>query len=208
MQDGKLILDRQVFGTSQSQIDTTIYPNKFVLILSMSFTNQNIRPDDLPTIEEVTFHPLENDYLKAERISFSIAIVIFLAIAIPLFYFIDKIQSPLIVLGTLALFLFLAILFYISIGIDFKYSGYALRERDLLYRSGWFIRKVRVVMINRIQHVSVQSGPIERKFGLSSVSIYTAGASEADFTIKGISGQTAQNIKEWISNKLNGDINQ
>ncbi|MBK7123972.1 MAG: PH domain-containing protein [Chitinophagaceae bacterium] len=41
-------------------------------------------------------------------------------------------------------------------------------------------------------HVSVQSGPIERKFGLASISIYTAGSDEADLTIRGINTETAQ----------------
>jgi len=47
---------------------------------------------------------------------------------------------------------------------------------------------------------------LERKFGLSSVSLYTAGASDADFTIRGIKMETAQQIKEWVSKKLNDDI--
>lgn len=172
----------------------------------MNFSNASISPGELPTIAGITFQPLEKDYLKVERLSFGIAIAVFLAIAIPAFLFIDRIQDPAIVAMVLAVFLLLAALIFLSTGISFKYSGYALREQDILFRSGWFIRKTRVVMLNRIQHVSVQSGPIERKFGLASVSIYTAGASEADFTIKGITEQTAQNIKEWISNRLNGDI--
>jgi len=65
----------------------------------------------------------------------------------------------------------------------------------------------RAVPLKRIQHVSVQSGPIERKFGLASISIYTAGSEEADFTIKGITEPTAQQIKEWISTQLNGELN-
>lgn len=174
----------------------------------MTFSNQNILPAELPTIEEVRFHPLEKKYLLVERISFAIALAIVLAVAIPLFYFIEFLQKPTILFIALALLCLLSLIAWFSTGIDFSYSGYALREKDLLFRSGWFIRKKKVVLLNRVQHVSIQSGPIERQFGLASISIFTAGASQADFTIKGIKEETARNLKEWVSNQLNGDINQ
>lgn len=165
----------------------------------MNFSNDIISPNELPTIENVTFHPLEKDYLLVDRITLLMTQLIFLAIAIPLFMVVDKIQEPAIIIIAIFLFILFSTLSFVSTSIGFKYSGYALRERDLLFRSGWLKRRVRIVVRNRIQHVSVQSGPLERKFGLSSVSIFTAGSSEADFTIKGIKEQTALGIKEWIS---------
>ena len=174
----------------------------------MEFTNKNISPAELPTLEEVQFHPLEEEYLVTERISFAITLGILIVVALPFFYFIDKLQEPFIIIPALTIFLLFAGLAWIATGLDFRYSGYALREKDILFRSGWFIRKKKVVLLNRIQHVSIQSGPIERKFGLSSISIFTAGASQADFTIKGIKEETARTIKEWISKQVNGNINQ
>lgn len=164
----------------------------------MDFSNQTISPDDLPSVEAVTFHPLENDYLLVERISFFLGQAIIIAIAVPVFLLVDPLQDAKVLAIFIALFLCLSVLSFVSTGLSFKYSGYALRERDLLFKSGWLKRRIRIVVRSRIQHVSVQSGPIERKFGLSSVSIFTAGSSEADFTIKGIKEQTALGIKEWI----------
>jgi membrane protein YdbS with pleckstrin-like domain len=164
----------------------------------MDFSNQTVSPEDLPSIEAITFHPLEKDYLLVERISFFLGQAIFIAIAVPVFLLVDPLQDAKVIFIVLALFLILSVLSFVSTGLSFKFSGYALRDRDLLFRSGWLKRRIRIVVRNRIQHVSVQSGPIERKFGLSSVSIFTAGSSEADFTIKGIKEQTALGIKEWI----------
>ena len=174
----------------------------------MDFSNKNISPAELPSLEEVKFHPLEEDYLVTERISFAITIAIMLVVALPLFYFIDILQEPVIIIIALTVFLLFAGLSWFATGLDFRYSGYALREKDLLFRSGWFIRKKKVVLINRIQHVSIQSGPIERKFGLSSISIFTAGASQADFTIKGIKEETALSIKEWLSKQEYGNVGE
>ena len=174
----------------------------------MNFSNQPVYPAELPTMREISFHPLEKENLLVERISFAITLIVVIAIALPFFYFIDFLREPVIIIIALVLLLLFSLLAWFTTNIDFSYSGYALREKDLLYRSGWFIRKQKVVMLNRVQHVSVQSGPIERKFGLASISIYTAGASQADFTIKGIKEETAQNIKEWINKQSDGDSKQ
>lgn len=173
----------------------------------MNFINNTISPQDLPTIETIKFHPLEKQYLKVSKISFFIFGLITLIVVSIAFYFIKKIQSPVVISSAAAIFILLTISGWVSLNLGFKLSGYALREKDILYKRGWFIRKTRVVPLSRIQHVSLQSGPIERKFGLASVSIYTAGSDEADFTIKGITGKTAQQIKEWISTKLNEELN-
>lgn len=173
----------------------------------MNFSNENISPNDLPSIEDVQFYPLERSYLKAQRITLILSVMLFVIAGFLVFYFSKKLQTPLIICSTIAVFIFLSVLTWIGDGIGFRYSGYALRSKDILFRRGWLIRKARVVPLNRVQHVSVQSGPIERRFGLASVSIYTAGSGSSDFTIKGITEEKAQQIKEWISNQLNGDIN-
>jgi hypothetical protein len=173
----------------------------------MDFTNNNILSEELPTVEKVVFEPLEKDYLKVSRIAFMISGSIVLIIGIALFYFIKPIQLPVAIYTSAGVFILLSVVGWLSNNMGFKYSGYALRERDILFRRGWFVRKTRAIPLKRIQHVSVQSGPIERKFGLSSISIYTAGSEEADFTINGITEQRAQQIKQWISTQLNGELN-
>ena len=177
------------------------------LTLGMDFTNSIITPEELPTISDVSFHPLEKDYLLVERVSLLIFQMILLIIAVSVFYFVEEIQRLNIIIPSIMLFLLFVVMTHISKTLSFKYSGYALRERDLLFRSGWLRRRLRIVVKSRVQHVSIQSGPIERRFGLSSVSIFTAGSSEADFTIKGIKEQRAQEMKEWISKDINGTHN-
>lgn len=174
----------------------------------MNFSNETVVPTELPTIEEIPFQPLEKDYLMVERISAGITFFVILAIAISVFYFIESLQEALTMFLAGGILTLIFALSFISTTVSFKYSGYALREKDILFKSGWIIRKIRIVMLNRIQHVSVQSGPIERKYGLSSVSIYTAGSSQADFTITGISEETALRIKQWTSTNMNGSGNE
>lgn len=173
----------------------------------MNFSNENISPNDLPSIEDIQFYTLERSYLKAQRIALVLSVIVFVIAGVLVFYFIKKLQTPVLIYSTIAVFIFFSVLSWIGNGIGFRYSGYALRDKDILFRRGWLIRKARVVPLNRVQHVSVQSGPIERRLGLASVSIFTAGSGSADFTIKGITEEKAQQIKDWISNQLNGAIN-
>jgi len=170
----------------------------------MEFSNENILSNDLPTIENVIFYPLEKSYLKAQRISLILGVLLIIVVGFIIFYVVKKWQTPIIIYPLISLLIISAVLNWIGDGISFRYSGYALRSKDILFRHGWLIRKSRVVPINRVQHVSVQSGPIERKLGLASVSIFTAGSGSADFTIKGVTQEKAQQIKDWISHQLNG----
>ena len=172
----------------------------------MDFINDVIITRDLPSIENVHFNPLEKKYLKSIKITFLISAFLITAIGTIAFYLIDKIQIPVIIYTSIGLFILLSIIGWISVKLNFKLSGYALREKDILFKHGWLIQKIRIVPLKRIQHVSIQSGPIDRNFGLASISIFTAGSNEADFTIKGITNQTALQLKEWISKQVNEEL--
>ena len=59
--------------------------------------------------------------------------------------------------------------------IAVRYCGYAVRDRDILYKSGVFWRSVRVVPFNRVQHTKTDSTPLDRQFGLENLSVFPAG---------------------------------
>jgi membrane protein YdbS with pleckstrin-like domain len=77
-------------------------------------------------------------------------------------------------------------------------KGYALREHDIAYRSGLFWRKVVVLPFNRVQHVEVASGPLQRRFGLATLKFYTAGGSSVDLKIEGLLAPDAEKLRAHI----------
>lgn len=81
-------------------------------------------------------------------------------------------------------------------------KGVALREFDIAYRSGLYWRKTVIVAFNRIQHVEVSSGPLQRKFGLATVKLFTAGGSSVDLRIDGLAKERAEQIRAFIANKI------
>ena len=84
----------------------------------------------------------------------------------------------------------------------FPYRAYAVREQDVLYQKGWIIRSLKVCPFNRIQNCSVQSGPLERRFGLASLTLFTAGSSGADLRIHGLTQTEADNLRQFILSRI------
>jgi membrane protein YdbS with pleckstrin-like domain len=66
---------------------------------------------------------------------------------------------------------------YLAIHLRYDTTWYVLSQRSLRIRSGiWTIREATITFEN-IQNVTVESGPIERYFGIGNVMVDTAGGS-------------------------------
>ena len=83
--------------------------------------------------------------------------------------------------------------------------AYAIREHDILYRHGWIVQRVIACPFNRIQHCSADAGLLDRKFRLSALTLFTAGASGADLRIYGLKEEMAQALRDFIMNKIKSD---
>jgi membrane protein YdbS with pleckstrin-like domain len=77
-------------------------------------------------------------------------------------------------------------------------SGFALREHDIAFRRGVFFRKTIVLPFNRLQHAELSTGPLQRRFGLASLKLYTAGASDVDLRIDGLTAEQAEVLRKQI----------
>lgn len=75
---------------------------------------------------------------------------------------------------------------------------YAERPQDVCIMRGVWWRERRFVPRFRIQHVDIASGPIDRAFGLTNVSIYTAGTIAAVITIPGVAPEEAERLRATL----------
>jgi membrane protein YdbS with pleckstrin-like domain len=75
---------------------------------------------------------------------------------------------------------------------------YAERDDDLLVRHGWFVRKLSIVPYARMQFVDVTAGPLERMFGLATVTMHTAAAA-SDARIPGLPTLEAARLRDRLS---------
>lgn len=84
--------------------------------------------------------------------------------------------------------------------------GVALREMDIHYKSGILWRKTVSLPFNRVQHVELENGPLERAFGLTSLNIYTAGGGSADMKIPGLSPDRASTIRAYVIERAGSEL--
>ncbi|RUO33874.1 PH domain-containing protein [Aliidiomarina soli] len=85
----------------------------------------------------------------------------------------------------------------------YQLTGYAVSELDVHYRTGALWRKQTAVPVNRIQHVEISQGPIERMLGLSRLSLYTAGGAGSDLAIPGLAKSQAAQIRSQLLGLIN-----
>ena len=76
--------------------------------------------------------------------------------------------------------------------------GFLVRERDLSLRGGLLSITEQTVPFNRVQHVQVDRGPLERVFGLASLSVNTAGGGLGRFRIRGLNMDLAEHLKAVV----------
>jgi membrane protein YdbS with pleckstrin-like domain len=67
----------------------------------------------------------------------------------------------------------------------------------LLAHGVWWQTR-RSIPRSRIQHVDIESGPIERALGLSNLILFTAGTGDSDGRIPGLRQATAEALREVL----------
>jgi membrane protein YdbS with pleckstrin-like domain len=65
-------------------------------------------------------------------------------------------------------------------------------------RTGVVWRRIISVPRSRVQHIDVAQGPIERRYGLATLSIYTAGTGFAKVDLPGVPYPRAVRIRDHL----------
>ncbi|MEZ5694523.1 MAG: PH domain-containing protein [Altererythrobacter sp.] len=81
-----------------------------------------------------------------------------------------------------------------------RYSarGYSMGEDRLRVVRGLLFRSDTVVPFGRVQHIDVHQGPLERAFGLSTLTVHTAGTHNASVHLPGLASDGAVAMREEI----------
>lgn len=163
---------------------------------------QNIAIDSFPDVTKIDFKKISKHYLKVILINISIFFLVLLAGLIVWIEFFLKEEIPNFTIYFYILFTSLFIIIYIVFIVGFKKRKYAVRDKDISYKSGILLKKTTTVPFNRVQHIEIDQGPISRLFKLATLSVFTAGDSSDDLKISGLLKEDAIKIKEFISFKI------
>jgi membrane protein YdbS with pleckstrin-like domain len=99
--------------------------------------------------------------------------------------------------GGFLLFVLLAMLLFTA-NKSFENMGYALRKHDFVFRKGWLFEKLHIIPLKKMQHIQIKQGPLERRYGLASLKIFTAGGASAEITLGGLTKLEAEQLKDWL----------
>jgi len=114
-----------------------------------------------------------------------------------------EIGQPWIILPILAVFAVVLLGWPV---ISVPRRGYAVRDKDIVYRYGVLFRNVTAIPYNRVQHVETASGPLDRQFGTATLQLYTAGGSGGDLKIEGLDADIAERLRVRILEKAGAAI--
>lgn len=89
--------------------------------------------------------------------------------------------------------------------IAYRFTFYRVDDDGLEIRQGVYWRTVTSVPRSRIQHTDVSQGPLERRHGLSTLVVYTAGTQHSEVRLHGLEFSIAGRIRTHLLPRDQGD---
>tara|TARA_R110002050_G_scaffold221441_1_gene357273 strand:+ start:53608 stop:54123 length:516 start_codon:yes stop_codon:yes gene_type:complete len=166
-----------------------------------AFTNEVFEVNQLPKIQQISFEKLDVKYLYV-NLSFRLGVAILIGTGLFMVNYIQPIPYFIPILGSVSLLIINMLLFGF---LGFYKKAFAIREKDISYRSGLLFHSITTIPLSRIQHTEIVQGPVSRLFGLGAVKIYTAGGSSSDIVIPGLAYSEAESIRAFINVKISGN---
>ncbi len=168
--------------------------------ISNAFNNLPTDLVNLPKYEEIELRKPHTNYWKIivlKTLIFSFAITIAAACII---YFNPEIQ-PMWIFFSIGFALFFSLLFWLK-KAGFNKRGYTIRTYDVIYKQGLIQQETTIIPLNRIQHIELNEGLLERYFKLAALQIFTASGQTGHLNIEGIPVEEAKSIRDLILHKM------
>jgi len=167
----------------------------------LEFCNENVAVSSLPEFQAQSLTPLHQHYYQANFVIRLCVTALLLVIAAGV-----KFQPFFTIepgLDKLLLVLLIAITSIGSLSIIYGYfsdraKGYAIRDLDITFASGVIFKKLVTQPLLRLQHIELKRGPVERKVGLATIQVFSAGGAMYTFELPGLTLEEATNLRQFI----------
>lgn len=93
----------------------------------------------------------------------------------------------------------------IAPGRRFRAWGYRRTDEDLQLRRGIWLEVHTLVPLDRVQHIDIAQGPIERLCGVCRLIVHTAGTANSEVVLPGLSRETAESMRDDIRGRIRQD---
>jgi membrane protein YdbS with pleckstrin-like domain len=82
--------------------------------------------------------------------------------------------------------------------LAFRYTSFKIDSLGIEIHRGVIWRTVLYVPRSRVQHIDVSQGPLERRYGLGTLAIYTAGTEHSQVALSGLDHVTALAVRNHL----------
>ena len=157
-----------------------------------------------PPVADGVEHPLDPAWIDLQRIVGWIvwavlAPLTLIGVFVALFVgSLATVLQALLMVAWVALVVLLAWLAQKWPPIEYRHFRYRIDAQGIEIRLGVVWRRVISVPRSRVQHIDVAQGPLERRYGLGSLSIYTAGTEFAKVDLPGLPYPRAVRIRDHL----------
>lgn len=148
------------------------------------------------------FKNVDKKAVKSWRTARVITFLIFLAIFIGVRMFIKNWDKTFVLVATIiqgVILLLLALNAFLYPKIEYRQWKYKITEDKIEFYHGIFFVQHTIIPMLRIQHITVNQGPINKLYKVATVSISTAGGV---FGLVGLPKETADEICDYINNRV------
>lgn len=108
---------------------------------------------------------------------------------------------------TVAIALIGGIAFGVWLGVkQYHYTRWKLDSHGFALRSGRMWQRESRVPASRVQHLDLKHGPLERKYGLATLVIHTAGTKLNTVTVGGLDAGDAERLRDHLAHRIEADV--
>ncbi len=88
---------------------------------------------------------------------------------------------------------------------SWKHTAWRLDPDGFTLRRGHLWRGETRVPQSRVQHLDLQRGPLQRRFGLSTLVIHTAGTRHSAVSVGGLDADDAERLRDILARQVDDD---
>lgn len=164
----------------------------------------SIQPDGNPIAISDQFWKVDPRSIQAERISSLIfsAVLFFAAlIGLGILWLGQGSFNTIWIVVAVTAAAILLVLFVLAIfwpSLSYRWASWRLDEEGLEIRRGVLWRHRITVPLGRVQHADVSQGPLQRQFGIGTLTVHTAGTQHAAVPLQGLTYETAIELRDLI----------
>jgi len=82
--------------------------------------------------------------------------------------------------------------------VEHRHMRWRVDEEGIEIRAGVIWRSVVNVPRSRVQHTDVEQGPVQRRYGLSTLALHTAGTEHAKVSLPGLTREDALAVRNFL----------